>query len=178
MKKIIVHLGLTCVLVVSLSGCIVELGFMAMILVDSMKPKPKPTTIHLPDAVVGVPYSALIAEPEHKLYKEEVKKYEYIEVNPDNLDLLCNPCFLYDPDTHKKKRTYDNRGTHGGFYKVTTIEGIPTATGTVTINATITTFPTMNKSAKEYKTIYKINIIDAKEPKKIEQDKENAEDEK
>jgi len=100
MKKIIAYLGLTCVLVISLSCCMVSSLVYNIIYEPS---KPKVTTIHLPDAIVGEPYSELISiSYNHKDMLKDMFFHYNLELYPDNLGLLCNPCFLYDPDTHKK----------------------------------------------------------------------------
>jgi|GEM_PF-1754553 len=198
MKKIIAYLGLTCVLVISLSGCCTLSS-----LIEYTTIKPKDITIHLPDAIVGKPYSTQIPIIyDRKDIKGDIMFYDF-ELNPDNLGLKCIKCMPFLPDSGVDYRLYIDdinagRGKYGndGFSgSKVIIEGTPTATGTITIETNIVTSYTMMLVSTKYikhTTFYKINIIDAKEPeeiecrcdadvkepKKIEQDKENTEGEK
>jgi len=183
MKKIIAYLGLTCVLVVSLSGCMVSSLVYDIIYEPS---KPKVRTIHLPDAIVGKPYSEQISmSDDRKDILNDMFFHHSLELYPDNLGLKCIKCMPFLPNSGVDYRLYIDdinagRGKYGndGFsgWKVT-INGTPTAKGTITIEVNIHTSYTpirfLNSVYLHYKTIYKINIIDAKEPKKIEQDNED-----
>jgi len=158
MRKNIFCLSFAFILIIFLSGCIVELGMMARIAVDKITFSPN-TTKRLPYAVVGKPYSALITAPGDIRHS--------IKVTPDNLGLSCTPCMPYI-NYHTRSEVYSDYDDHGDFsrkHKVI-IKGTPIAPGTLIIKTYGTTLPTMIRSSKEMSIIYKIKIIEAKKSEK------------